>query len=125
MVHEVVSGEIPRPHYAALMQRLTELGPEDLEARSALLESIFRDLGVTFAVYGREEGAERTWPMDLATYNDFLQSVRRFMENQGLVVVTEPVPEFEPPRRQIPTWVVAVIALVLGAAIATGVLMLF
>ncbi len=59
------AGEAPRPHYRSLMQRLGELEEGDLQRRAEILDSIFRDLGVTFAVYGREEGTERTWPMDL------------------------------------------------------------
>ena len=55
----------PRQHYRALMQRLESLEPGDLQARARLVESTFRTLGITFAVSGREEGLERTWPMDL------------------------------------------------------------
>ncbi len=54
-----------RPHYQQLMDRLTGLGPAELTERFAMLESIFRTLGITFAVTGHEEGLERTWPMDL------------------------------------------------------------
>lgn len=55
----------PREHYRALMRRLESLEPGDLQARARLVESTFRTLGITFAVSGREEGLERTWPMDL------------------------------------------------------------
>lgn len=62
---EVFDGEATRSHYVPLMERLTALGRADLGERAALLDSIFRSLGITFAVYGDEEGRERTWPMDL------------------------------------------------------------
>ena len=41
------------------------LGADELSVRAQLLDSIFRSLGITFAVTGHEEGLERTWPMDL------------------------------------------------------------
>ena len=62
---EAFSADGSRPQYRALLQRLGELGAEDLKSRAHVLESIFRSLGITFAVYGEETGVERTWPMDL------------------------------------------------------------
>ncbi len=55
----------PRPHYAALVHWLDAMSAGDLAQRARLTAAIFRNLGITFAVYGDEEGAERTWPMDL------------------------------------------------------------
>lgn len=57
-------GEV-RPHYRPLADRLSELSTADLDERARLTDSIFRNLGITFAVYGAEEGVERTWPIDL------------------------------------------------------------
>ncbi|NNC93706.1 MAG: circularly permuted type 2 ATP-grasp protein [Acidimicrobiia bacterium] len=54
-----------REHYRHLADRLAALGPADIEDRVRLTESTFRNLGITFAVYGSEEGSERTWPIDL------------------------------------------------------------
>jgi len=54
-----------RAHYQKLMDRLDSLGEEDLADRFGLIDSIFRTLGITFAVPGHEQGLERTWPMDL------------------------------------------------------------
>lgn len=62
---EVVSGNGTRAQYVELITRLELLGSEDLAARARLLDSIFRSLGITFAVYGHSQGLERTWPMDL------------------------------------------------------------
>ncbi len=53
-----------RPHYGALMDRLSDLDDEALTERVGMLESIFRTLGITFAVTGHEKGLERAWPMD-------------------------------------------------------------
>lgn len=55
----------PRPHYRELHDRLGGLEPDDLSSRVALIESLFRRQGITFAVYGSDEGTERTWPLDL------------------------------------------------------------
>ena len=54
-----------RPHYRTLVDRLSSLEIDDLKERFRMLESIFRTLGITFAVTGHEQGLERTWPMDL------------------------------------------------------------
>jgi uncharacterized circularly permuted ATP-grasp superfamily protein len=57
-------GEV-RPHYRALVKRLAELSPDDLRRRERLRDDAFRSAGITFTVYGEDEGLERTFPMDL------------------------------------------------------------
>ncbi len=54
-----------RPHYAALVERLRALTPDDLSERDDLRSSLFHAQGITFTVYGDESGTERTFPMDL------------------------------------------------------------
>jgi len=54
-----------RPHYAAVFRELSRLSASELASRERLRDSIFRRLGITFAVYGDAGGLERTWPMDL------------------------------------------------------------
>jgi uncharacterized circularly permuted ATP-grasp superfamily protein len=54
-----------RAHYAALVKRLSELEPDDLLRRERLRDDAFRREGITFTVYGEDEGLERTFPMDL------------------------------------------------------------
>ena len=54
-----------RPHYAAVFRELARLPPNEIASRERLRDSIFRRLGITFAVYGDDGGLERTWPMDL------------------------------------------------------------
>jgi uncharacterized circularly permuted ATP-grasp superfamily protein len=56
---------VVRPHYKALMKRLAELTPAELAKRERLRDDAFRSQGITFTVYGEEEGIERTFPMDL------------------------------------------------------------
>lgn len=62
---EVLSTDGPRPHYQRLIERLDPMTGEDMGGRAALIESILRRQGITFAVYGEKSGTERTWPLDL------------------------------------------------------------
>jgi uncharacterized circularly permuted ATP-grasp superfamily protein len=62
---EVHDNGVVRPHYELLMGRLSAIGGDDLTERFGMLDSIFRTLGITFALSGDEDGLERTWPMDL------------------------------------------------------------
>lgn len=62
---EVFDDGEARAHYAALVERLRSLDGADLAERAAIVDDTFRNLGITFAVYGAEEGIERTWPMDV------------------------------------------------------------
>ena len=55
---------VPRPHYEALHQRLGQLGAEELEHRHRAADLMMRHQGITFTVYGREQGVERIIPFD-------------------------------------------------------------
>ncbi len=54
----------PRAHYAALQQRLGHLGAEELEHRHRAADLMMRHQGITFTVYGRDQGVERIIPFD-------------------------------------------------------------
>jgi uncharacterized circularly permuted ATP-grasp superfamily protein len=54
-----------RGHYEALVRRLAALAPAELARRERLRDDSFRAQGITFTVYGDDEGTERTFPMDL------------------------------------------------------------
>ena len=58
------ASETPRPHYASLHERLIELGPEELERRHKVADLTMRQQGITFTVYGRDQGVERIIPFD-------------------------------------------------------------
>jgi uncharacterized circularly permuted ATP-grasp superfamily protein len=62
---EMTSDDGPRAHYGALVSRFDEFDIDGLESRVRLIESLFRRQGITFAVYGEDEGVERTWPLDI------------------------------------------------------------
>ncbi len=57
-------GEI-RPQYEALLKLLTSLPPEELQRRKHYADVSFLMQGITFTVYGQEEGTERIFPYDL------------------------------------------------------------
>jgi uncharacterized circularly permuted ATP-grasp superfamily protein len=58
------SGAIREP-YARLSKWLSEADPELLSSRRAQAELLFRRIGITFAVYGAQEQAERLIPFDI------------------------------------------------------------
>ncbi|HJQ31115.1 MAG TPA: circularly permuted type 2 ATP-grasp protein [Pyrinomonadaceae bacterium] len=54
-----------RPHYRALYRRLDEIPHEELSRRQHAADLSFLHQGITFTVYGREEGTEKIFPYDL------------------------------------------------------------
>lgn len=62
---EVHGTDGPRRHYAPLRELLDALDSSEMAARSDLVGSILRRQGITFNVYGNQDGIERTWPLDL------------------------------------------------------------
>ena len=63
---EVISRDgSPRVHYEKMMRRFIQLSPEDIRARRELVNIFFRNQGITFTVYGVDEGIERIFPFDL------------------------------------------------------------
>ena len=57
-------GEV-RPHYRALAETLARLPPDELQRRKQSADLSFLTQGITFTVYGRDEGTERIFPYDL------------------------------------------------------------
>ena len=55
----------PRGHYTRLYERLLELPADELERRQTAADQNFLNQGVTFTVYGADEGTERIFPYDL------------------------------------------------------------
>jgi uncharacterized circularly permuted ATP-grasp superfamily protein len=54
----------PRPHYAPLISILESFTKEDIERRERLQRLSLMNQGITFTVYGEEEGLERIFPFD-------------------------------------------------------------
>ncbi len=55
----------PRPAYRRLYEQLNRLGPEELGRRHALAMEMFRNHGITFAVYPDAQGTEKVFPFDI------------------------------------------------------------
>lgn len=55
----------PRPQYQELLRAFLEMPAEELAARKRSADLSFLTEGVTFTVYGRDEGTERIFPYDL------------------------------------------------------------
>lgn len=55
----------PRPAYQRLYEQLNRLGPEELQRRHGLAMEVFRNHGITFAVYPDAQGTEKVFPFDV------------------------------------------------------------
>ncbi len=55
----------PRPGFEALARWLDQIPPVELDRRHQSAEAAFRSLGITFAVYGDQDAAERIIPFDI------------------------------------------------------------
>ncbi|HEV2413468.1 MAG TPA: circularly permuted type 2 ATP-grasp protein [Candidatus Dormibacteraeota bacterium] len=55
----------PRPAYRRLYEQLTRLGSDELERRHGLAMEMFRNHGITFAVYPDAQGTEKVFPFDV------------------------------------------------------------
>jgi uncharacterized circularly permuted ATP-grasp superfamily protein len=55
----------PRPAAAMLTERIRELGLKELHQRQEAAERSFLHSGITFNVYGSDEGTEKIWPFDI------------------------------------------------------------
>ncbi len=60
----VTSGR-PRPGAALLVERIESLPEGDLLRRQRAAEATLYQMGITFTVYGHDQGTERIWPFDL------------------------------------------------------------
>src|SRR5947199_9539263 len=52
----------PRPAYRRLYEQLNRLGRDELQRRHALAMEMFRNHGITFAVYPDAQGTEKVFP---------------------------------------------------------------
>ena len=55
----------PRPHYRSLYATLESLTGRDFKQRAQMAEMSMMNQGVTFTVYGDDQGLEKTMPVDL------------------------------------------------------------
>ncbi len=60
-----LQGDQARPGSALLWDRIASLPEGDLQRRQRAAESALLNMGVTFTVYGHDEGTEKIWPFDI------------------------------------------------------------
>ena len=53
----------PRPLWSAFIDRLEDLGPDELTRRFSRADQYLRDAGVYYRVYDKTGAAEREWPL--------------------------------------------------------------
>src|SRR6202012_1067276 len=56
---------MPRPHYAAVADRLSTFDVEAFNRRRRMADVTFRNQGITFTVYKDAAGVEKIFPFDL------------------------------------------------------------
>jgi uncharacterized circularly permuted ATP-grasp superfamily protein len=59
------SADLPRAGFEPIARWLANVSAEELRGRQGAAEAAFRQLGITFAVYGDDEAAERIIPFDI------------------------------------------------------------
>ena len=60
-----VREEALREHYIPLLDHFAALPPEEVQRRKQSADLAFLNQGITFTVYGKDEGTERIFPYDL------------------------------------------------------------
>ncbi|MEM1304092.1 MAG: circularly permuted type 2 ATP-grasp protein [Planctomycetota bacterium] len=58
-------GSGPRSHCRGFVDRLETVNAEELRGHQAAAELYLRNMGITFNVYGHEDGVEKVWPFDV------------------------------------------------------------
>ncbi len=53
------------PRHPALARSLNQIALRDLTGRQRSAEERLREKGITFAVYGHQDGTEKVWPLDI------------------------------------------------------------
>lgn len=84
--------ESPRPEFAALSEWVAETPSAELHRRQQSAEAAFRQLGITFAVYGDSDAAERIIPFDIVPRIFLQREWQRLSE--GLVQRVEAINAF-------------------------------
>ena len=56
---------VPKDHYQKVFERINRLKDHEIEEKRRQADSSFLEHGITFTVYGDEEGTEKIFPFDL------------------------------------------------------------
>ena len=62
---EMCDGSTVRPPYQQVFETLNQLSAGSLNDKDSLASELFMSQGITFTVYGANEGTERIFPYDL------------------------------------------------------------
>jgi uncharacterized circularly permuted ATP-grasp superfamily protein len=81
-----------RPEFASLARWIDQTEPQEFARRTQSAENTFRQLGITFAVYGDADAAERIIPFDIVPRVFLAEEWRRLSE--GLVQRTQAINAF-------------------------------
>ncbi|UUL84124.1 circularly permuted type 2 ATP-grasp protein [Sphingomonas qomolangmaensis] len=84
--------QAPRPEFAALAAWINETPREELQRRTEAAENTFRQLGITFAVYGDRDASERIIPFDIVPRVFLADEWARL--SQGLIQRVEAINAF-------------------------------
>ncbi len=57
--------EKPRPGAMLLADKIRSLPKGEIQHRQAVAEKALFDMGITFSVYGHQDGSEKIWPFDI------------------------------------------------------------
>ena len=86
---------IPRPQYRALYEMLLSLPVEEMRRRKQTADISFLHQGITFTVYGREEGTERIFPNDRGS-RSFAKRVPNGFSRMTCCPASSPAPNGKP-----------------------------
>ncbi len=84
--------DAPRAELAAIGRWLDDTPPEELRRRQSTAETTFRQLGITFAVYGENDASERIIPFDIVPRIFLADEWARL--SQGLIQRVEAINAF-------------------------------
>lgn len=56
---------VPHPACRGFIDRLQSISIEELRNRQIAADAHLNNMGITFNVYGHEEGVEKVWPFDV------------------------------------------------------------
>lgn len=77
--NEMYDGDTLRPAYAHIVELFSKYSAAELAQKKAEAETIFRRIGITFAVYGEDNSSERLIPFDMMP-RVFMESEWRRLE---------------------------------------------
>ena len=89
----------PRPGAKLLVDKIESLPDGDLSFRQKAAEAMLMRMGITFTVYGREDGTEKIFPFDISGSMDVLKTYATLLQlDAGMCIVPERVKKLFDPQ---------------------------